>query len=158
MDMADGGIPIGCLISCSSLHESQATIPLATMTQQRVPTIMISWIVRMTQRNITYTVENRSMSRSLIRIRAIEKQNISVNSRHSALPDLRHRSGHARGTFDGGASLWTLQERVWCAPCQGTWLLGGPVPSDVWRASACRGSTPTDDPVYRTTQHQKLEF
>lgn len=36
MDAADGGIPISCTISSASLHDSQAAIPLATMTQQRV--------------------------------------------------------------------------------------------------------------------------
>lgn len=36
MDVADGGVPISCLVSSASLHDSQAAIPLATMTQQRV--------------------------------------------------------------------------------------------------------------------------
>ena len=36
MDVADGGIPIGCIVSSASLHDSQAAIPLATMTAARV--------------------------------------------------------------------------------------------------------------------------
>ena len=36
MDVADGGVPISCLVSSASLHDSQAAIPLATMTGQRV--------------------------------------------------------------------------------------------------------------------------
>lgn len=36
MVVADGGVPISCLVSFASLHDSQAAIPLATMTQQRV--------------------------------------------------------------------------------------------------------------------------
>ena len=36
MDVADGGVPISCIVSSASLHDSQAAIPLATMTAQRV--------------------------------------------------------------------------------------------------------------------------
>ena len=36
MDVADGGIPISCIESSASLHDSQAAIPLMTMTAQRV--------------------------------------------------------------------------------------------------------------------------
>ena len=36
VDSADGGIPIGCLLTSASLHDSQAAIPLATQTGQRV--------------------------------------------------------------------------------------------------------------------------
>ena len=36
LDVADGGIPISCLLTSASLHDSQAAIPLATMTSSRV--------------------------------------------------------------------------------------------------------------------------
>lgn len=36
LDTADGGIPISCILTSASLHDSQAAIPLATMTEQRV--------------------------------------------------------------------------------------------------------------------------
>lgn len=36
MDVADGGIPISCIVSSASLHDSQAAIPLMTKTAQRV--------------------------------------------------------------------------------------------------------------------------
>ncbi len=36
VDPADGGIPISCLLTSASLHDSQAAIPLATETGQRV--------------------------------------------------------------------------------------------------------------------------
>ena len=36
MDVADGGVPISCLVTSASLHDSQAALPLANMTQQRV--------------------------------------------------------------------------------------------------------------------------
>jgi hypothetical protein len=36
LDVADGQIPISCLLSSASLHDSQAAIPLASMTAQRV--------------------------------------------------------------------------------------------------------------------------
>ena len=36
LDVADGGIPISCLLTSASLHDSQAAIPLATMTASRV--------------------------------------------------------------------------------------------------------------------------
>ncbi len=36
IDVADGGIPISCLLTSASLHDSQAAIPLATLTAARV--------------------------------------------------------------------------------------------------------------------------
>lgn len=36
IDSADGGIPISCLLSSASLHDSQVAIPLATITHQKV--------------------------------------------------------------------------------------------------------------------------
>src|SRR6266849_3687215 len=36
MDIADGDIPISCLLSSASMHDSQAAIPLATLSAQRV--------------------------------------------------------------------------------------------------------------------------
>jgi len=36
IDAADGGLPVSCLLSSASLHDSQAAIPLAEMTQARV--------------------------------------------------------------------------------------------------------------------------
>ena len=34
--MADGQIPVGCILTSASLHDSQAAIPLATMSAERV--------------------------------------------------------------------------------------------------------------------------
>jgi hypothetical protein len=39
LDVADGQIPITCLLTAASLHDSQAAIPLATMTAQRVTSL-----------------------------------------------------------------------------------------------------------------------
>jgi transposase len=36
IDCADGGIPVSCLLSSASLHDSQVAIPLATITHQKV--------------------------------------------------------------------------------------------------------------------------
>ena len=36
IDVADGQIPIGCILTSASLHDSQAAIPLATMSAERV--------------------------------------------------------------------------------------------------------------------------
>ena len=36
IDAADGGIPISCILTSASLHDSQVAIPLATMTAERV--------------------------------------------------------------------------------------------------------------------------
>lgn len=36
LDIADGDIPVSCLLTTAALHESQAAIPLATMTAARV--------------------------------------------------------------------------------------------------------------------------
>ena len=35
LDVADGQIPISCLLTSASLHDSQAAIPLATLSAQR---------------------------------------------------------------------------------------------------------------------------
>lgn len=39
LDVADGGIPITCLFTSASLHDSQAAIPMATITAQRVTSL-----------------------------------------------------------------------------------------------------------------------
>jgi hypothetical protein len=39
IDVADGQIPISCLLTAASLHDSQAAIPLASMTSQRVTSL-----------------------------------------------------------------------------------------------------------------------
>lgn len=36
LDTADGGIPISCILTSASLHDSQVAIPLAVMSEQRV--------------------------------------------------------------------------------------------------------------------------
>ena len=36
IDVADGQIPVGCILTSASLHDSQAAIPLATMSAERV--------------------------------------------------------------------------------------------------------------------------
>ena len=36
LDVADGGIPISCILTSASVNDSQVAIPLATMTAQRV--------------------------------------------------------------------------------------------------------------------------
>ena len=36
LDAADGGIPVSCILTSASLHDSQAAIPLAAMTADRV--------------------------------------------------------------------------------------------------------------------------
>jgi hypothetical protein len=36
LDVADGGIPISCILSSASVYDNQAALPLATMTAQRV--------------------------------------------------------------------------------------------------------------------------
>lgn len=39
LDVADGQIPISCLLTAASLHDSQAAIPMATLTAQRVTSL-----------------------------------------------------------------------------------------------------------------------
>ena len=39
IDAADGGIPISCVLSSASTHDSQVAVPLATMTNQRVTSL-----------------------------------------------------------------------------------------------------------------------
>ena len=36
LDVADGGIPISCILTSASVHDSQVALPLATITAQRV--------------------------------------------------------------------------------------------------------------------------
>lgn len=39
IDVADGDIPVTCLLTAASLHDAQAAIPLATLTAQRVTSL-----------------------------------------------------------------------------------------------------------------------
>jgi len=39
LDVADGQIPISCLLTSASLHDSQVAIPLATLTATRVTSL-----------------------------------------------------------------------------------------------------------------------
>jgi len=39
MDVADGQIPVSCLLTSASMHDSQASIPLTTMTSRRVTSL-----------------------------------------------------------------------------------------------------------------------
>ncbi len=39
IDVADGDIPVACLLTSASLHDSQAAIPMATLTAQRVTSL-----------------------------------------------------------------------------------------------------------------------
>lgn len=39
LDVADGQIPITCMLTAASLHDSQAAIPMATLTAQRVTSL-----------------------------------------------------------------------------------------------------------------------
>ena len=39
LDAIDGGIPISCLLTSASVHDSQAAIPLATLTSRRVTSL-----------------------------------------------------------------------------------------------------------------------
>jgi hypothetical protein len=39
LDIADGGIPVSAVLTSASVHDSQAAIPLATMTAQRVTSL-----------------------------------------------------------------------------------------------------------------------
>jgi hypothetical protein len=39
VDAADGQIPISCLLTSASLHDSQVSIPLSAMTHQRVTSL-----------------------------------------------------------------------------------------------------------------------
>ena len=41
IDSADGGIPVSCILTSASLHDSQAAIPLAQMTSARVDNRLI---------------------------------------------------------------------------------------------------------------------
>ena len=39
LDAIDGGIPVSCLLTSASVHDSQAAIPLATLTARRVDSL-----------------------------------------------------------------------------------------------------------------------
>ena len=39
LDVADGSIPVSCILTSASVHDSQAAIPLATMTSERVDSL-----------------------------------------------------------------------------------------------------------------------
>ena len=50
-DVADGGIPVSCVVTAVSVHDSQVAIPLATLTAERVDSLCTTcWTARMTRR------------------------------------------------------------------------------------------------------------
>ena len=97
MDVADGGVPISCLVSSASLHDSQAAIPLATMTDQRVDNCYDLMDSAYDAREIHAHRTESGRVPSLTRIRVIEKRHTVVSRKRSAGPGLFHLSGCATG-------------------------------------------------------------
>jgi hypothetical protein len=79
LDTADGGIPISALLTSASVHDSQAAIPLATLTAQRVTSC--------------YDVMDAAYDSEIIR-------NHSVALKHVPLIDFNRRNPKDTRAFD----------------------------------------------------------
>ena len=78
IDTADGQIPISCILTSASVHDSQVALPLATMTQQRVTNL--------------YDVMDSAYDAEIIREH-------SKQQGHVALIDFNHRSAKDERQF-----------------------------------------------------------
>jgi hypothetical protein len=84
MDVADGDIPITCLLSAASLHDSQAAIPMATLTAQRVTSL--------------YDLMDKAYDASDIHEHSRELGHIPLIARHGARAPIPVRvQDHLRG-------------------------------------------------------------
>lgn len=92
LDVADGGIPVSCLLTSASLHDSQAAIPLATMTAARLTNLYDL------MDNAYDAPEIRAMSRALGHVPIID-----VNPRTSERK--RQLAEEARGRRRAGYRL-----------------------------------------------------
>lgn len=101
MDVTDGGILISCLVTSASLHDSQAAIPLATLTAQRAN----HWYDLMDSAYDAKAIH--AHSRMLGRVPIIDLNPRKRTAAHGRV--CCATAGTLPGTFPRGAGRWTTQ-------------------------------------------------
>ena len=117
IDAIDGGIPVSCLLTSASVHDSQAAIPLARLTASRVDSLYDLM-------DSAYDApEIRAFSQKLGHVPIIDlnprrRPQVKAERKREALARAPHRPGVSRGealprALDRGAGERTAQGRVW---------------------------------------------
>ena len=162
LDVADGSVPISCLIMSASVHDRQVGIPLATMAQQRVAhcyDLMDS----------AYDAKRIYAHSSALGHVPIIDPNPRNRKAEYGLEQKAHRSAsrgiHQRSVysiFDGRTGLWISQRRVWGTSCSGAWIsesgahLCSPCPCSPW--INCYGWSNKPDPCLHVEfRHAELQ-
>ena len=110
IDAADGGIPISCVLTSASLHDSQVAIPLAAMTAERVtnlydlmdsaydaPEIAGTATCWATSRSSTSTLATRSSRRSWRARPGRREPSVTATRRTNATMSARTSSASTEG-------------------------------------------------------------
>ena len=120
IDAADASIPVSCILTSASLHDSQVAIPLATMTDARVTNLYDLM-------DSAYdAVEIREHSQALGHVAIIDENPRRDAARKQALlteAQAQRASGYVYprgralpGALDRRAGQRPAQGRVWCSP------------------------------------------
>ena len=145
LDVADGQIPISCLLTSASLHDSQAAIPLATLSAERTTNLYDLM-------DAAYDAEPiRQHSRSLGHVPLIDTnprrdkalaEELRTEARRLQrigfqLPEQARYNERTAGERVNGR----LKDEFWRSPCPGPWRLESDVPLHVRRARTHRRPT-----------------
>jgi hypothetical protein len=143
LDVADGGIPVSCLLTAASLHDSQAAIPLASMTATRTTNL--------------YDVMDRAYDAPEIRAhsRSLATSPSSMSTRErrpaersSSKPRKNAASGSATDPLRRSATMSAPRSSASMAASKMSWRPNSArarqrqsnVPSDVWHCRTHRRS------------------
>ena len=98
VDTADGGVPIGCIMTSASTHDSQVAIPLGTLTAGGSRASMTLWT--------RPTIPSRSGAQHLAWSQADHRREPPPLGRHARGVEAREEgAAHARSRLSRGASL-----------------------------------------------------
>ena len=149
IDAIDGGIPVSCLLTSASVHDSQAAIPLARLTASRVDSLYDLM-------DSAYDApEIRAFSQKLGHVPIIDlnprrRPQVKAERKREALAQRRigQVSPEVRRyprALDRGAGERTAQGRVWRAVPEGSRPGQGVVPPDVRHSRADSGAVDAPD-------------
>ena len=154
IDAIDGGIPVSCLLTSASVHDSQAAIPLARLTASRVDSLYDLM-------DSAYDApEIRAFSEKLGHVPIIDlnprrRPQVKAERKREALAQRRigqvspeARRYRERSTVERGER--TAQGRVWRAVREGSRPGQGVVPPDVRHPRADGGAVDASDAISRS--------
>ena len=153
IDAIDGGIPVSCLLTSASVHDSQAAIPLARLTSSRVDSLYDLM-------DSAYDApEIRAFSQKLGHVPIIDlnprrRPQVKAERKREAgaaphRPRVSRGEAHP-GALDRGAGERTAQGRVWRAAPEGSQPWQGVVPPDVRHPRADGGAVDALDALSRS--------